>query len=230
MEEFVSLLSTHLESYGLLKANKMPPTKKTNHKQRSIIKLTKRLAKVKTACRREFLSIPKQFLCSVRAHNKVKQAKDQYLELRATRKQERAFKQNPWKFAKSVCNSKQNLLPTFSMSTCYEYFKETYSEIEVTYTSGLPDWVSQVMPVPKIVEEFDLSAIAPHLIKRTLQKCPSKSSPGPDSIIYFHLTNLPSTHHFLATLFSKVLSNPTEAPAIWFSAVLKLISKNEDPS
>lgn len=86
------------------------------------------------------------------------------------------------------------------------------------------------MPAPEIDDEFNLSAITPGLIKHTLQKCSSKSTPGPEGITYLHLRKLPSTHHYLATLFSKVLKNPTEAPPAWFSAELKLISKNEDPS
>ena len=86
------------------------------------------------------------------------------------------------------------------------------------------------MPVPDITEEFDMSPVTPQLIKHTLQKCSTNSSPGPDKITYLHLRNLPSTHYFLATLFSKILENPHEVPPSWFQAEIILIPKGGDPS
>ena len=169
MVEFVSLVRAYLENHGLIKRNK-PHTDKDNHKECSIVKLTERLAKVKNACRKYFSSNPREFLCFVRAHNKVKQVKDQCLNNRSARKQERAFKQNPWKFSKSVCEMKQNLSLIFFMSACLKHFQSIYFENEVTYILGLPDWVSQVMLAREIEEEFDLSTITPRLIKGTLQK------------------------------------------------------------
>ena len=86
------------------------------------------------------------------------------------------------------------------------------------------------MPVPDIQVEFDLSVITPGLIKRTLQKCSSTSSPGSDGITYFHLRNLPCTHHFLATVFSKILLFSQSGPSSWFHAEIILIPKEGDPS
>ena len=94
MVEFVSLVRAHLESHGLIKTNK-PHTDKDHHRECSIVKLTERLTKVKNACRKYFSSSPREFLCSVKAHNKVKLAKDKYLNNRSARKQEKGFKQNP---------------------------------------------------------------------------------------------------------------------------------------
>ena len=67
------------------------------------------------------------------------------------------------------------------MQTCLDYFQSTYSVKNVSYTE-FPDWVSEVMPIPDIQFEFDLSPITPGLIKRTLQKCSSTSSTGADGI------------------------------------------------
>ena len=53
-----------------------------------------------------------------------------------------------------------------------------------------------------------------------------------DSITYYHLNRLPSTHHFMATLFNKLIETGT-APACWGLARIKLIYKsgdNSDPS
>ena len=65
--------------------------------------------------------------------------------------------------------------------------------------------VAQVMPPPSKEEllPFDLSPITPGTIRRTLWNRSSSSTPGNDGISYHHLKNMPSTHNFLATLFSK---------------------------
>jgi len=60
--------------------------------------------------------------------------------------------------------------------------------------------------------------------------CPTSSSPGTDQITYLHLKNLPSTHCFLATLFSKILMESHKGPSLWFSAEIVLIPKVGDPS
>jgi len=115
------------------------------------------------------------------------------------------------------------------MKTAHDYFKESFLATNSKY-SGLPSWVYEVLPAPDITSEFDMSPITPKLIKSTLAKCPSKSSPGPDKITYFHLRKLPSTHHFLATLYTKILLKSHTAPQPWCFAKTTLVPKNSDPS
>ena len=76
---------------------------------------------------------------------------------------------------------------------------------------------------------FDGSAITPSLVKSTLRQCSMKSTPGSDGITYFHLNHLPSSHHFMATLFNKLLGKGS-APACWGLAHVKLIYKVSDAS
>ena len=92
----------------------------------------------------------------------------------------------------------------------------------------LPEWVNQVMPFTERDEpiEFDLSAITPGTIRKILKSRPSNSSPGEDEITYHHLKKLPSAHHFLATLFSKILLQDHAAPESWCQAKIILIPKN----
>ena len=59
------------------------------------------------------------------------------------------------------------------------YFKSSCDTSNQSYC-GLPDWVSEVMPCPDIEMEFDMSAITPGQVKRTLKKCSTSSSPGAD--------------------------------------------------
>ena len=78
--------------------------------------------------------------------------------------------------------------------------------------------------------EFDLSAITPGTIRNVLKSHPFNSSPGKDEITYHHLKKLPSAHHFLETLFSKILLEDHAAPESWCQAKTILISKNQDLS
>uniref|UniRef100_A0A1X7V0K1 Reverse transcriptase domain-containing protein n=1 Tax=Amphimedon queenslandica TaxID=400682 RepID=A0A1X7V0K1_AMPQE len=73
-----------------------------------------------------------------------------------------------------------------------------------------------------------MSAITPAVMKKALSICSNGSSPGPDKISYFHLKNLPSTHHFLATLFSKIILPCHKAPSSWCVGNLILIYKKGD--
>ena len=63
-----------------------------------------------------------------------------------------------------------------------------------------------------------------------MRNCSSKSSPGVDGISYSLLKRLPSCHHFLATLYSKILLGINEAPPIWCSGKIILIYKKGDTS
>ena len=86
------------------------------------------------------------------------------------------------------------------------------------------------MPTPDIQEDFDLSPITLGLIKCTLQKCSLTSSPAADRILYFHLRNLLCTHHFLATIFTKILLSSQNGPPSWYQAEIILIPKEDNLS
>ena len=87
---------------------------------------------------------------------------------------------------------------------------------------------------PKTLEmvPFNLSPVTSGSIKRILKKELSNSTPGDDEILYHHLKKMPSTHHFFANLFSKLLLEKQEAPESWSKAKIKLIFKggNEQSS
>ena len=85
-------------------------------------------------------------------------------------------------------------------------------------------------PVDDSLVAFDLSAITPSCIKATLKKCSSSSAPSCDEITYHHLKKLHSTHHFLATLFSKILLLSHQPPPNWCMAKTVLIHKKGDSS
>ena len=53
---------------------------------------------------------------------------------------EKAFRSNPWKFSKSVCEQSSRNTPTFSQAACLSYFKSSCDISNQSYC-GLPDWV-----------------------------------------------------------------------------------------
>ena len=71
------------------------------------------------------------------------------------------------------------------------------------------------MPQSNLDVQFDMSPNTSGLIKKILSKLSNSSAPGPDKIRYSHLKRLPSCHHFLATLFSKIILEDYHAPLIW---------------
>ena len=81
--------------------------------------------------------------------------------------------------------------------------------------------------------QFDLLPITPGIVKKVLKNTNKNSSPGEDEIRYSHLWNLPFTHQFLATLFSKILLQSHSCPERWCTARMKLVHKEgstDDPS
>lgn len=199
--EFATLAEAHLEHHGAIKRREPATSSHQHHRDRAVIRLTKRLARLKNSSRKQFPSERNQFLNAVRVHNKALKAARQQQQQKSGMKQEKCFRNNPWKYAKSVCSKSEKFSPTFSQATCFQYFQRVSSDMEVSYKI-LPDWVYRVSSPPDETEEyspFDLTAVTPGQVKRILQ-CSTSSSPGSDGITYFHLRKLPCTHHFLATV------------------------------
>ena len=175
---------------------------------------------------------PRAFHDACRTYGKALKAKRNLENSTNIRKHERAFRNNPWLYAKKCCSGKNTRAePNFSAETAYAYFQDSTASSHQTYQT-LPEWVNQVMPFTERDEpiEFDLSAITPGTIRKVLKSRPSNSSPGEDEITYHHLKKLPSAHHFLATLFSKILLQDHAAPESWCQAKIILIPKNQDLS
>lgn len=228
---FSDVLHAHLHSHHQLKSS--PNT--SSHRERAVLRAKVRLTVEKNRLRRSIRSSPIQFLCAVRAHNRLCKATRAQDLSRSTKKQERAFRSNPWKFAKSVCmDGEHQIEPSFTMQAGLQYFQESFNAPHPVY-SGLPSWCTDIFKLSLNNQGepehcFDLSPITPSIIKHTLSKCPSQSSPGTNGITYRHLKQLPSTHHFLGTLFTKILLQSQLCPLEWCTANIKLIYKEGDPN
>ena len=177
-------------------------------------------------------SNPKAFLNAVRAHNKALKASSTEFSMRSIQQQEKKFRENPYKFGKHVIRGKECTNPSFDKASAFNHFQQSFSDQSCEYTV-LPDWVESAMPPPNIDVVFDLSPITPGTIKQALKKCSSKSAPGCNGISYYHLKHLPSCHHFLATLFSRILLKDHTCPSSWCVGKIILAYKSgpaSDPS
>ena len=96
---FSTLLRAHLESLNLIQ----PVNKRVLRRTRHIEKMTEELKVQKNSSRKLMKSSPHRFFNLVRAYNRAKKARDRWLEGYNLRKNERAFRKNPWHFAKSAC-------------------------------------------------------------------------------------------------------------------------------
>ena len=198
------------------------------HRPRSTNKLLANLAEKKNAARKQFQTDPGTFLSSVRVHNRCVKASRKSAFHKSTLKQEKAFRSNPWEFSKSLCCSKLSVEPSFTSSKCFEYFQHLFSSDCGPPYSCLPTWVKDQFQHNNPPSAFEMSSITPAVVRRDLNRCSNGSTPGPDKISYFHLKMLPCTHHFLATLFSKIISVTHNTPSSWCTANIILIHKKDD--
>ena len=196
------------------------------HRHISTDKLLANLAEKNTA-RKQFQSDPGTYLSDVRVHNRCLKASRKSAFHRSALKQEKAFRSNLWEFFKSVCCSKSSVEPSFTSSKCFEYFQHLFSS-----DCGPPLLWSPYLGEGSIPAyySFGMSPITPAVIRCALNRCSNGSTPGPDKISYFHIKMLPCTHHFLATLFSKIISVSHNTPLTWCNANIILIHKNGDTS
>ena len=198
------------------------------HRPKSTDKLLANLAEEKNAARKQFQTDPGTFLSAIRVHNRCLKASHKSAFHRSTLKQEKAFRSNPWEFSKSVCCLKSSVEPSFTSSKCFEYFQHLFSSDCGPPSSGLPTCVKDQFQLTNPPSAFDMSSITPAVVRRALNRCSNGSIPGPDKISYFHLKMLLCTHHFLATLFSKIISVSHNTPSTWCTANIILIHKKDD--
>jgi len=110
-------------------------------------------------------------------------------------------------YAHEHCFPSSNILePLFNLLVATCYFTDTYSDSN-DY-QALPDWILQDLPT-SFDTTFDESPITPSLVCQ-----------------YTHLRHLSSSHHFLTTLFNKLLQAGI-SPSSWSLARIRLIHKRD---
>ena len=163
----------------------------------------------------------------------IKKRDQQNLTMKSTQFQEQKYRKDFYNFSKSAIKGligKPQGSATFDKNCADKHYKQTYSSSKPIDISKL-DWIPKVDPTA-FSHTFNNSPIVPGMVKKTLAKTNKGSSPGPDGIRYGILFNLPSVHHILASLFSKVLALGTP-PTSWGKSKITLIHKKgplDDPT
>ena len=127
------------------------------------------------------------------------------------------FSTNFWDFAKKLINgSLYDAAPTpsFTKETADTYYTSKYQTSTNLDTSKL-SWIPKPRPDSSTTPTpFKTNPIRPADVKGVLQRKSSNSSPGPDGINYGMLKKMSCTHHFMATLFTKVMQNGIPPPQL----------------
>ena len=144
----------------------------------------------------------------------------------AIRKQEKAYRKNFFSFAKDACNGTldtERVKPKFSNKEAFDFYQDRYANPgDIDFTKL--DWF---VSVPEPTQSYDRSAIRPGDVKRILKNKSPNTAPGEDGLLYGVLAKLPSIHHFLATLYSKI-NESCVAPESWATSLVVLAYKAGD--
>ena len=168
-----------------------------------------------------------QFYQAVKLVSHIKKQRERRQREGETRGQEKSFSNNFWAFSKKAVNGligKEEERPSFGKEFADEWYKNRYS-IPVPLAPEALSWFPRL---PEGLTQFDMRLIRPRDVKEVLSKKKASSSPGDDGIFYGHLKNLESSHHFLATLFSKTLLSSPSPWEGWGASSIVLIHKAGD--
>ena len=95
----------------------------------------------------------------------------------------------------------------FPVEVANSYYPQKYQVpvgLQRPHLSWYPD-----LPEEKFGHAFDMFPVTPSLARKVFGSKKGTSAPGPDELMYGVLLRLPSTHSFLATLYSRLLlENP----------------------
>ena len=139
------------------------------------------------------------------------------------KKQEKEYRNNFHRFAKEITNGtfeQPSVNPSYSLDAGNQFYKKKYSKsVEIDFAK-----LSWFHKVDQPQEAYDLTPYTQKDIEEALKHKSPHSAPGDDNILYEYLKKLPSTHIFLATLFT-VIRDSSEAPEAWSSSRIILIPK-----
>ena len=173
----------------------------------------------------------RQFGQAVRYHNFIQKQQKKKNKENATKHQEKMFRDNFWEFSRKLCKNeldKSSHKPTFDKACADTYYPMMYSSAP-TFAPDDLNWFPYLRN-PETPVSFNMEPIKPKEIRKILSQKKSSSAPGIDGITYGVLRHLPSVHHLLATLYSKILINSPEPPALWQQSNVSLIYKRNEPS
>ena len=168
-----------------------------------------------------------QFYQAVKTMSFIRRVRERRERESDTRGQEKSYLKNFWAFSKKAVAGfigKEEERPSFGGSFASEWYKNCYS----TPVPLVPEAVSWFPSLPEGDKQFNMGPIRPRDVRNVLSQKRASSSPGDDGILNGHLRNLESTHHLLATLFTKTLLVSPSPWEGWASSSIVLIHKAGD--
>ena len=166
----------------------------------------------------------RQFYEAIRTHSQLVRLRERGRRRNDEASQEKSLFKDFWAFSKSAVAGgvgKEKSTPSFSKEVADEWFSQRYS----THVPIDRDAVSWFPTLQVPTTPFNAAPVRPKDVKEILQRKKATSAPGMDGILNGHLKRLDSTHHFLATLFSKTLLSSPEPWEGWGSSTISLIHK-----
>ena len=168
------------------------------------------------------------FYQALHTYDFLKKESEKNTTIHCTKYEEKKYRTDFWNFSKKLVNG---LLydtpkhPTFDKTQADTFFQQKYNRSTQLNHSDL-NWFPH-LPVEQNNHTFSMDPIKPKEIKSILKHKTSNSAPGPDRITYGILKKLPTTHHFMATLFNKITSHGLP-PSSWCNSNIILLHKKGD--
>ena len=125
---------------------------------------------LKNNARRRIKTNPTTFNKLARAHDLAKKANENMVNTRLFRTNEKAFRSNPWHYAKSIYEEKSSTeslqCSNFETHTFFSYSFEQKDDYP-----GFPPRIEEALPLPSEEQEvpFDMSPITLGIIKTFLK-------------------------------------------------------------
>ena len=110
-----------------------------------------------------------------------------------------SISKNFWGYVKKIFNKKDEILPSFSMNECFDYFARTLSSVNLTKVFNLPSWIPTLSD-PGI--PFNLEPPTYQQISNVIRKMKASGSPSPlDQLSIICFKQCP----FLRTYLSEII-------------------------
>ena len=231
----VEISSFCIENKELFAEEVKKPQEYVSHENKTISQLEKYKKELRKEAFRAGADPEKRrvFHQACKAVSELKKREKKRQDEKTAAFQEAKFNKHRYKFAKEVVNGTfgaDSVEAKFSKVKADKHYPETYS---IPRDIHLPDlhWYPPSLTSPQDADfqPFDSSPFRPRDIRQVLKTAKKNSAPGPDGVPFSVLLKLDSTHHILATLFTKVLAMGAP-PTSWGESVVKLIHKKGDPS
>ena len=132
---------------------------------------------------------------------------------------------NFWGYVKNILKQSNSLLPSFTMSICVSYFKDTLNSINPNKLFHIPSWIPKLSD-PTV--HFDLEPATYRQVTNIIRKMKASGSPCPlDQLSIICFKRCPFLRTYLTEVIRCVWSSKS-VPAEWKKACSILIHKKGD--